>query len=604
MGQLPLGGRYQPDRILATHDAVKTWRGRDVVTGEDVIIKMLDVGRAGSSQEVELFERQGNVLSQLQHPSIPQVRAVLQEEVDGRPTLVLVTQFVDGRDLEAAIRSGKSLDERGILKLGVEAAQILEFLHARLPPLVHRDVKPANLMQDKEGALHLVDFGSVKLPSSSSSSSRGATVVGTFGYMPPEQFEGAATPASDVHALGMTLLYLATHKHPWEHGEGGPRAAMTTTPGLSSGFRALLRRMTEPEPRARYANGEQARVALEELLAPRRSKAPLWAAVGMGLVLASGGGAVVMFAPRETPPHFPTTPPPPVKVQQIYVPPPVENPVMEKPPMFFPAAMGEVHRCYMRAVPRILQSRWRYRSWLTGGREPPTGQERYISYGLYEGYDDAVALCAAASENAPASMRQLVQEVSGLTREAIPLLKRANKYYDEARYKDDDAKGARELHGPLMEVFDGMLSAGLKLEEVLLREGAVVLRDAAIRHQDRPIMARAVALFTAYHQVAVLSPPTSADAFNNANLLAALNNALDLSDALEADLAAAHETLSNGEKQAVDNLVGCARVARTVARQLREGNNRRSDEGKDPLKTRELYLDAVTDIHVWAESNR
>jgi serine/threonine protein kinase len=96
--------------------------------------------------------------------------------------------------------------------LGIQLAGILEHLHALSPPVIHRDIKPSNVLLDSAGKAYLIDFGAVR--EILSPPDGGRTVAGTYGYMPFEQFEGRAAPASDLYSLGATLLFLLSHKAP------------------------------------------------------------------------------------------------------------------------------------------------------------------------------------------------------------------------------------------------------------------------------------------------------------------------------------------------------------------------------------------------------
>ena len=96
--------------------------------------------------------------------------------------------------------------------------EYLAYLHELRPPIIHRDVKPGNIVLAPDGEAWLVDFGAVRdrILHEIRTEGEGATIVGTYGYMPYEQFQGRALPASDVYALGMTLVFLLSHKEPHE----------------------------------------------------------------------------------------------------------------------------------------------------------------------------------------------------------------------------------------------------------------------------------------------------------------------------------------------------------------------------------------------------
>jgi len=121
--------------------------------------------------------------------------------------LFLVTEKIEGESLAALRKRGVTFGEAEVLRLLRDAADTLGYLHGRAPPIVHRDLKPGNVIRRPDGSFAFIDFGAVR---DRMKPEGGSTVVGTFGYMAPEQFQGRAMPASDVYAMGATALSLLT----------------------------------------------------------------------------------------------------------------------------------------------------------------------------------------------------------------------------------------------------------------------------------------------------------------------------------------------------------------------------------------------------------
>ncbi len=195
-------GRYQLHERLGSGSQAETFAGVDGSTGQPVAIKRFHVRGANSWKDVELAEREAQVLSCLVHPNLP--RYVDHFEQDG--DLYLVMERIEGESLNEWLKRRQPLGLSELLALANTLSEILDYLHGRLPPVIHRDIKPGNLIRRKNGSFVLVDFGSVRqglYPAD------GSTVVGTFGYMAPEQFQGRAVPASDVYAVGASLVALA-----------------------------------------------------------------------------------------------------------------------------------------------------------------------------------------------------------------------------------------------------------------------------------------------------------------------------------------------------------------------------------------------------------
>lgn len=154
------------------------------------------------------FEREANILVSLNHPSIPKIYDFF--EVNERYYLVL--EFIDGKDLEAYLRDLKGfIPEEQIIGWAIEMCDVLEFLHSHKPePIIFRDVKPSNLMVNRNDHIILIDFGIAKI----FKVGQKGTMIGTEGYAPPEQYRGEANPTVDIYALGATLHHLLTKKDP------------------------------------------------------------------------------------------------------------------------------------------------------------------------------------------------------------------------------------------------------------------------------------------------------------------------------------------------------------------------------------------------------
>jgi hypothetical protein len=157
---------------------------------------------------VAAFDQEANLLRTLHHAAIPRVVDSFTEA--GRCYLVM--DRVEGEDLEERfdrVASGK-FPETLVRRWAAELLEVLTYLHGRTPPIVFRDLKPANIMVDAQGGLHLVDFGIAKI----FAPAQKGTQIGTPGYAAPEQYGGHASPRSDLFALGATIYHLLTGDDP------------------------------------------------------------------------------------------------------------------------------------------------------------------------------------------------------------------------------------------------------------------------------------------------------------------------------------------------------------------------------------------------------
>lgn len=202
-----LEGRYRLLEVCGRGANGTTWRA-ETLDGEPVALKELTYSARSGVQES--FDREVNVLRQLDHPAIPKLIEVFSTGSGRARNLWVAQTFFEGPTL-AAYMEDHRFSEDEVFAYAQEIAGILEYLHGLSPPVIHRDLKPENLIVRPDGSLGLVDFGSVR-DTVQDSLLGGNTVAGSFGYMAPEQFRGDAWPQSDFYGLGALMASLLTRK--------------------------------------------------------------------------------------------------------------------------------------------------------------------------------------------------------------------------------------------------------------------------------------------------------------------------------------------------------------------------------------------------------
>ena len=239
-----LGGRYRLGPRLGKGSQGDIFLAQDTqakgAAEREVIVKRLTP--RGTWKSFELFEREGKVLGQLRHAGVPRLFATIEEPPG---TFNLVMQRAPGEDLRAiaARRRFSELELRDVL---VRCLEILDYLHTRAPAVIHRDLKPSNIVRAPDGRVSLVDFGGVL---DAARDKGGSTIVGTFGYMAPEQLHGQAVPATDLYALGATIVALAGGVEPEDVPRKGLRMDLARhLPHLEPVLRDALAAMTDPDP--------------------------------------------------------------------------------------------------------------------------------------------------------------------------------------------------------------------------------------------------------------------------------------------------------------------------------------------------------------------
>jgi serine/threonine protein kinase len=224
------------------------------------------------------FETEARLLSELSHPGIPRIYSYFSEA--GRHYIVM--EYIEGETLERAVThidhlgrmvAARPLPAEGVIRHAVRVCRVLEYLADRPTPVIHHDVKPANLIVDGTSSeVRLVDFGTAQARLQWATQTRfdpgGATLFGTEGYAPPEQYQGRSEPRSDVYALAATVYHLLTDDDPGEHPFHFPE--MRTLPGPVA---AALERALRPEV-GRRSTAIEFRQALEAWLIPEEAAQP------------------------------------------------------------------------------------------------------------------------------------------------------------------------------------------------------------------------------------------------------------------------------------------------------------------------------------------
>ena len=256
-----IAGRYEVIRPLGAGGFAHTLLARDLRLGRQVALKVLHPGRAVDHKAFELFEREAAVLRELRHPAVPAIHTTLRAEFAGAEAAFLVMEYIEGASLAELIAARRHFELREVLELFVELLGVLDYLHSRVPPVLHRDIKPANLILRPDGSVALVDFGAVRNVFRAPDED-GSTIVGTHGYMPYEQYMGQASPASDLYALGATLLHLVTGRAPPEFMGDAGRLEVPASLPFGEQVRRVLARMLAPAPAERFQSAREARAAL------------------------------------------------------------------------------------------------------------------------------------------------------------------------------------------------------------------------------------------------------------------------------------------------------------------------------------------------------
>jgi eukaryotic-like serine/threonine-protein kinase len=282
---LLLGDRYEVGRLLGAGGMAEVFEGRDRLLARRVAIKVLLAEFAQDPSFLVRFRREAQAAAGLSHPNIV---AVYDTGVE-QGTNFIVMEFVEGRTLRDLLRIGGPPPADRAAAIASDVCDALAAAHAR--GIIHRDVKPANVMLTADGIVKVMDFG-IARATTSEPITQTAAVVGTARYVSPEQVQGGEVDArSDLYSLGCMLYELLTGRVPftgespvaiaYRHVRDDPVPPRRVDPRVPAAFEAITLRAMAKDPEARYQTAVEMRADLERALAgqPTAAMAP---AAGLG----------------------------------------------------------------------------------------------------------------------------------------------------------------------------------------------------------------------------------------------------------------------------------------------------------------------------------
>jgi serine/threonine protein kinase len=302
-----LDGRYRIKKVLGAGGMGRVYLANDTrLANRPVAVKEMMIGDGVKEKKaIEDFAREARVLALLSHPGIPNLIDYFVE--NGRHYLVM--EFVAGGNLQSMVEElgpGGKLPEAQVLRWSRQILEVLDFLHGQDPPIIYRDLKPANIMIDKAGRAMLIDFGIARfLPRGG----RG-TQIGSVGYAPPEQYMGKVEPRSDLYSLAATMHHLLTGRDPQLEPPFSFPPVRQLNPAVSKQTAAAVARALDKDVAKRPSSAGEMLAALPEP-PPATDNA---GAVALGAPLspppAIGMMKTVVLPPRAPAPPKPAVSPP------------------------------------------------------------------------------------------------------------------------------------------------------------------------------------------------------------------------------------------------------------------------------------------------------
>jgi serine/threonine-protein kinase len=295
-------GRYELTHLVARGGMAQVYRAMDRQLDRPVALKVLFPELSVDKTFVERFRREAQAAANLSHPNI--VPVFDWGEDDG--TYFIVMEFVDGRPLSAVLRDPQRLPPGQIAQIGASVAAALAFAHRH--GVVHRDVKPGNVLITPEGEVKVTDFGIARAVNTEESLTQTGAVMGTAAYFSPEQAEGKGVDArSDIYSLGVVLYEAAVGRPPFsgdspvavasKHVRDAPMPPREVNPAVPAALEAVIMKAMAKDPEARYASAEEFRADLLRFADGRPVEA---VDAGVTSVMAAAGVTSVMTSTGRT----------------------------------------------------------------------------------------------------------------------------------------------------------------------------------------------------------------------------------------------------------------------------------------------------------------
>lgn len=292
--------RYSIITPLGQGGTGTTYEAKDLTQDQSVAVKVMSLRQITDWKVLELFEREAKILATLDSDSIPNYLDYFDVDTPEDRRFYLVRELVAGESLADKVEKGWHATEAEVKKIATQILQILSYLHSLIPPVIHRDIKPQNIIEDEKGKIWLVDFGSVQ-DVYRYTISRSGTFVGTVGYMPPEQFRGQVIPASDLYALGATLLYLLTHRSPDSLPQRRMKLEFRDFVEVSDNFAEWLDMLVEPIIEDRFQSAQEALRVLQGRLLSKKADLSLTCRkpAGSGISLKRTHNKIKIYMPPQ-----------------------------------------------------------------------------------------------------------------------------------------------------------------------------------------------------------------------------------------------------------------------------------------------------------------
>ncbi len=297
-----LDGKYEILKEIGRGGMSIVYLARDNRLNKQWAVKeMKNDGSKSTETLLKGLEREANILKNVDHPVLPRIVDI----INSRGTIYVVMDFIEGTNLGDVLKQEGAQSQEDVIDWGIQLASALDYLHSMNPPIIYRDMKPANVMLRPEGGVKLIDFGTAKEYTIENNAD--TTALGTRGYAAPEQFGDAqgrgiykTDARTDIYNLGATLYHMVTGMNPCEP-PYEIKPIRQWIPSLSTGLEQIILKCTQPNPNDRYQSCSELLYALEhyteldDSYKKANKKKVILFAVCAGLSIASAITAIIGY---------------------------------------------------------------------------------------------------------------------------------------------------------------------------------------------------------------------------------------------------------------------------------------------------------------------
>lgn len=262
-----LNQQYKIKKILDKSVFGMTYLVEDVKNYAEYVIKYIKLKKPLSKNNLKQFKKEISSLTSIINNNIPRFLDYFINETEEDIEIFTVQEYIDGRNLYQLIEEGYKFTEKEVIEIALEISKLLEYTHSFSPSIFHKEIKPSNIIINKDKKVYLIDFvaSREKLLSTNLKAKNISSTISSQGYKPKEQFEGTIYPSTDIYSLGCVLIYLLSQKEPFEFKKKEMKINYKDSISVSISFESILDKMIDPYPFNRYEDVSYLKKDLESL---------------------------------------------------------------------------------------------------------------------------------------------------------------------------------------------------------------------------------------------------------------------------------------------------------------------------------------------------